>query len=144
MEAEKLYQEFHLDEPWDSEHNKKLIARMPVVLATPGTKAEAGKTTYLVPVGPDTVFAGPKGMKIAEITDGSSTTIMIVEAADDKAVIWTKPDDLPFDPKQPARGLGPKYHGFLAAYCDGSVHLLSAAIDPKELKALFTPRGEDR
>ena len=28
---EKLYKEFHLDEPWDSEHNKKLIARMPDV-----------------------------------------------------------------------------------------------------------------
>src|SRR5262249_26236289 len=28
---EKLYREFHLDEPWDSDHNKALIARMPPI-----------------------------------------------------------------------------------------------------------------
>ena len=26
---EELYREFHLDEPWDSEHNAKLVAKMP-------------------------------------------------------------------------------------------------------------------
>ena len=30
-EEAALYKEFHLDEPWDSEHNKNLIARMPAV-----------------------------------------------------------------------------------------------------------------
>ena len=32
LEQQALYNEFHLDEPWDSDHNKPLIARMPVVL----------------------------------------------------------------------------------------------------------------
>ena len=32
---EKLYKEFHFDEPWDGEHNKKLIARMPAVFRSP-------------------------------------------------------------------------------------------------------------
>jgi len=35
VEQNELYKEFHLDEPWDSEHNKKLIPRMPVVYRTP-------------------------------------------------------------------------------------------------------------
>ena len=30
-----LFQEFHLDEAWDSPHNKKLIAQMPAVFACP-------------------------------------------------------------------------------------------------------------
>ena len=33
---EKLYKEFHLDEPWDSDHNKMLIPRMPKVFVVPG------------------------------------------------------------------------------------------------------------
>ena len=45
-----MYQEFHLDEPWDSEHNKALIAKMPKVYAAPGSKvANEFKTVYLVP-----------------------------------------------------------------------------------------------
>ena len=31
VEQEDLYKQFHLDEPWDSEHNKKLIEKMPAV-----------------------------------------------------------------------------------------------------------------
>jgi len=149
LDQEKLYKEFHLDEPWDSEHNKKLIARMPEVFAAPGSKASAGKTPYLAPVGPETVFASPgsrsgeaTGMKIADIVDGTANTILLVDAAEDRVVIWTRPDDLPLDPKQPLRGLGFKYgDGFLALFCDGSIHFVAKTIDPKTLTALFTPQG---
>jgi len=36
-----------LNEPWDSEHNKKLIAKMPPVYVRPGSQAGEGKTVYL-------------------------------------------------------------------------------------------------
>jgi len=51
IEEQKLYQEFKLDEPWDSDHNKKLIAKMPKVFANPHNPKQAvdGKTTYLAP-----------------------------------------------------------------------------------------------
>src|SRR5438552_1781471 len=32
---EKLYQEFHLDEPWDSPHNIDLLPGMPAIYAPP-------------------------------------------------------------------------------------------------------------
>src|SRR5207245_10819748 len=35
MEQAKLYSEFKHDEPWDSEHNKKLLEKMPSVFAPP-------------------------------------------------------------------------------------------------------------
>ena len=36
MSARKrLYDQFHLDEPWDSEHNKPLAAKMPAVYSSP-------------------------------------------------------------------------------------------------------------
>ena len=33
--GQPLYNEFHLDEPWDSEHNKALIAKMPAAFRDP-------------------------------------------------------------------------------------------------------------
>ena len=64
---------------------------------------------------------------------------MLVEADDDHAVIWTKPDDLPFDPKQPNKGLGGLWgdDSFLAAFCDGSVRAIPRGLDPEMLRRLF-------
>jgi hypothetical protein len=38
IEEGRLYEEFHLDEPWDSEHNKALVAKMPKIYAPPAAK----------------------------------------------------------------------------------------------------------
>ena len=37
-----LYDEFRLDEPWDSSHNKALLGRMPTVFALPGAGPRRG------------------------------------------------------------------------------------------------------
>src|SRR5258708_2726900 len=42
LDEEKLYKEFKLDEPWDSENNKKLIDNMPKVYRAPRGKFENG------------------------------------------------------------------------------------------------------
>jgi hypothetical protein len=144
IEHEALYKEFHLDEPWDSEHNKKLIPRMPKIYGNPGNpKLTAdGKTTYLLPVGKETMHPGVKGMKIADVTDGTSLTIMTIEAADANAAIWTKPEDLEYKPKEPLKGLGLKYNdGFLCGFADGSVRVISKNVMLDTLRAIFTPNG---
>ena len=44
-----LYKQFHLDEPWDSEHNKPLMAKMPAVYRSPMSKlAQKDRTNYVV------------------------------------------------------------------------------------------------
>jgi len=134
-----LHKEFHLDEPWDSPHNKKLIEKMPAVYRSSASKLSVkGRTNYVVATGPGTVFDGNKGMSYKDITDGMSLTIMVVEADDTHAPIWTKPEDLPFDPNNPKRGLGGlRGDYFLSTFCDGSAHALSPAIDPETLRRLF-------
>ena len=39
IEQDALYKQFRLEEPWDSEHNKKLLAKMPEVFASPDEKS---------------------------------------------------------------------------------------------------------
>jgi hypothetical protein len=145
MEYGNLYDQFHLDEPWDSEHNKKLIDKMPAEYRSPKSKLrEPGMTNYLVPVGPGTVFEGREGMKIKDITDGTAHTFMALEVDDDHAVIWTKPDDLPYDPKEPAKGLGGLYKNFFVAlFCDGYVRAIGLPCPDEALRAAFSAAAGD-
>jgi Protein of unknown function (DUF1559) len=140
-----LYKQFHLDEPWDSPHNKPLLARMPRVFQGPNRKLNReGKTVYLLPVGKDVAFKeGPEGPRMpADFPDGTSNTILIVEADDAHAAPWTKPEDLPVDLDHPERGLGGHFPGgFLAGIADGAVRFVSSSTSKATLRAAFTPAG---
>jgi hypothetical protein len=141
----KLYKEFKLDEPWDSDHNKKLIAKMPRVFASPYNPklAEQGKTTYLAPVHKDAFFTGDKkGIGVGDVPDGFSNTLMLVDVDDDHAVIWTKPDELKLDPKDPHKGLSARHGGkYLVLFADGSTRLLPKLVEKETLWAIFTRNG---
>ncbi len=134
IEQNNLYSQFHLDEPWDSDHNKKLIPLMPKIFEIPGSSAAKGQTYYRA-------FEKLLGKcTIATIPDGTSNTIMIFESAE--STIWTKPDDLPPPyiknmPKLNSRFKG----GSNVAICDGSVRFISGAISARTLLSAFTPDG---
>ncbi len=144
LEQRQLYDEFRLNEPWDSEHNRKLIARMPAIFRPANEKLAAeGKTKFVMPLGEKTIGSVEKRqISLRDITDGTSNTIMLVEADDAHAVVWTKPDDLEIDLAKPLSGLAVRPAGaFLVARCDGSVDFLRTTIDPKQLAAMFTRAG---
>lgn len=119
-----LYQQFKLDEPWDSPNNKKLIARMPDVFRSPRVKVRGrGHTVYQVFTGSDAVFGRGVKLMLSAIPDGTSNTIMAVESS--TGVPWTKPGGIPFDRKKVIPPFG-KAYGLrpLAAMFDGSVRVL--------------------
>lgn len=119
LDESGLYQEFKLDEPWDSDHNKALIARMPKVF---GTNPE-GKTSIHIFAGKGAPFQDNVGLKISDITDGTSNTILAIEAGEDVADIWTKPGGLAFDADMPLKSIG-NVKEFNILMMDGSVRLL--------------------
>ena len=149
IEQEELYKQFKLDEPWDSGHNKKLIAKMPNVFANPAVaKAEPGFThfrSFAMKKNKDDIkaflpFEAGEKRQITSITDGTSNSIAVIEAAD--AVVWTKPDYLRYDPngKLPRVGAGFK-DGFNVAFADGSVRFVKSTIDEKMLRYSITING---
>ena len=140
VEQDALYKEFHLDEPWDSEHNKKLLSKMPKVFVNPAAKPSPTETSYQAFAGKGAFFVGMTGLRIADFTDGTSNTLMVAEAA--KTVPWSKPVDLPFGPDKPLPKLGGVFPGgFNVSLCDGSVRFISDKISTETLKALITRIG---
>jgi RNA polymerase sigma factor (sigma-70 family) len=213
LEQDNLYQQFKLDEPWDSPHNRKLIARMPRVFAAIGKTPRPHMTYFQYIVGPDAVFkshrskfpllggrpsgpggmmgpmgggsgggpsmGGPRGasrpggggvmpgmggtgmsvpgmgapggflrrgeddalpMIPQSFPDGTSNTLLVVEAG--TPVVWTRPDDVPYDPKKPLPRLGGQFasviHGLTA---DWVVHAMPRRLDERTLRAAITPAG---
>jgi hypothetical protein len=141
LDEEKLYNEFKLNEPWDSEHNKKLLERMPKLLGPVRGKTDNPYDTfYRVFQGGGAIFDLKTAVSLAKVTDGTSNTIMAVEAGE--AVPWTKPDELVFDPSKPLPKLGGLFDvGFNALITDGSVRMISRKVSEKTLKALITRAG---
>ncbi len=143
LEQQELYDQFHLNEPWDSAHNKTLIAKMPdVYKSTMNQPKDPFSTFYQVFTGNGALFDPmTKGPSIADVTDGTSYTIAAVEAG--TAVVWTKPEDIPFDPSKDLPKLGgPGFPGgFNAAFGDGSVRFITTFIRPNTWVALSTRDG---
>jgi hypothetical protein len=147
VEQEALYSEFHLDEPWDSPHNKKLLARMPKIYAAHGTlPAEPYATNVQVFVGPGTAFERD-GLTWDDFPDGLANTLLVVAAGD--PVPWTKPEDLAYDLGKPLPPLGHPFHksgkaGFLGCCADGEVHFIRSGADEAAVRALITRDGGER
>ena len=145
LEQEALYKEFHLDEPWDSPHNKPLIERMPTSYVCPSgsdKRVDRGKTTYLTLRGKATIFPGSEGIKVQKITDGTSNTIFTVDAPSSRAVTWTKPDDWDVEPNADLKQIfGRHPEGTSFGFADGSVHFIKDTIDPETLRKLVTRDG---
>ena len=134
----ELFAKFRTHEPWDSESNRKLIPLMPLIYRAPGSKAGKGKTNYLGVVGPNAAFPNKGTIMVQDFTDGTSSTIMLVEVPDEAAVEWTRPEDFSIDTKEPVKKLvGLRKGGFLTAFADGAPQFISDGITPKNLQLLL-------
>jgi len=147
IEEDDVYEQFHLDEPWDSPHNIALLPRMPGVYAAPGSKAKMippYHTVCHVFVGKGAAFEGREGLRMpADFPDGVSHTFFVVEAG--PPVPWTKPDDLVYDPDGPLPELQCLFKdGFRACMGDGSVRIVKKGTSEATLRAAITRNGGER
>jgi|SRR5262245_6687621 len=141
-----LYKQIHLDEPWNSPHNRRFWSRMPAAYELPGLSASGGMTAIQVFTGPETSFEGREGRKYpGGFSDGTSNTVLIAEAA--VPVNWMRPEDIDMrnvDPDEIRASLGNHTgKGTWLGMGDGSTRLLSAEITNATMKAAITPDAGD-
>jgi len=144
LDQQDLYRQFHLDEAWDSEHNKALVEKMPdVFVVDPNTPN--GKTTIVGIGGKHGIIGPPKskprgliGTGFGSISDGSSNTILLIDAGADQAVEWTKPTE--FEPTaENLKNIIGKKRGF--AMGDASTGYLKDSVTMETLQELLTMDG---
>jgi hypothetical protein len=148
---EFLYRQFHLDEPWDSPHNRTLLADYPVPVYQPVTRCRAPVdptlTCWQAFVGPGAAFEGNSGLRVPEdFPLGLAQTVLIVETRE--TVPWTKPVDITFGDDQPIPELGTARCGRIgqiehgpyspiscaAAMADGTVRRIPIPTPPERLR----------
>jgi hypothetical protein len=95
-----------------------------------------GHTSYLAFDHEDSIFPGNKKVWFADVIDGTSNTIMCVQAGPQASVEWSKPADIPFDPDNAKASLMQPSGDFLAAFSDGSVQKIFLGIADETLGRL--------
>ena len=131
-----LYKEFKQDEPWDSEHNKELLAKMPDLYRVGFEPKNETKTYYQVFAGTGTPFNPGKKVKVVDVTDRASKTLGVVEAG--PPVEWSKPADIPYELKrEPIKLDLPFRNVFTVATLDGAAYCRRPNIDQDVLRRLI-------
>ncbi|MAT15652.1 MAG: hypothetical protein CMJ46_10330 [Planctomyces sp.] len=143
--------------PWNDAVNRPLLDKKPSVFTCPtdlriGPSESKQHSSYAMVTGLGTIHQA-EPLPGEEFTDGTSTTILLGEAAG-LQIPWTEPRDINVD-MQPvginlpgsephhSPGWFSSYHegGAFFTMADGSVQWFGEKIDPKILKALVTPQG---
>jgi hypothetical protein len=143
LNQEELYKEFHLDEAWDSPHNKPLISKIPEVFQSNDLQVKDGYTQIVLPICKGSLWEGEgKPRRLAEILDGTSNTILLVEGPAEKAVIWTKPEELSLGESTLVEDLAGDRRTFTVVAADGSSRMLPSNMKDEQLRLLLQHSDE--
>ena len=161
VDAGQLFSKYDRAVPWDRPPNQNVAKDRSWAFSCPSSfypKDQQGGwfTAYSMPTGPHTVGENPNGTQVKDITDGTGTTLLIVEASGSQ-IVWTKPGDVNV-PSQPAginlKGTKPGHSaGWLSSYhlggvnvqmADGGIRFLSDKTDTLVLKRLATIDGGEK
>jgi hypothetical protein len=156
----ELFQNYHPDESWDGPHNIKLSREDMLIFCCPSDSTnDRTCSNYRAIIGEHTAWPPDRARPVAEITDGLSRTVILIESAS-RNTPWSKPEDLTYDEAielltNPSPDAAPHYHestnGFFyksnagpslhVAFADGYVRLLDLPISKEAAKAILTVDG---
>ena len=142
-----LYEAYNFAEPWDSPNNRKLADRVGRIFLRSGLESDqAGTTSFVAVVGPETAWPGATSRSYKDLGDGSHETLTVVEVPD-RQFRWMEPRDLQFDQMsfrindRSGRGLGSRLGGARVVFADGMVRTLPDDFAPNTLRAMLTANG---
>lgn len=143
IDQRPLYDKIDLSKPWNDPANAEVYEQKIPGYLCPSTDRPAQETTYMVVVGPKSVFPSTESRSLKQITDGTANTIAVIEVPPDKAVHWMSPIDateqqfLEVNPKTKVAHTG----GMHVLMSDGSVRYLSWNLDAAVRHGLITIDG---
>jgi hypothetical protein len=134
LEERTLYEAFHLEEPWNSSHNRAVSGQMPDCFAY-SRRQSSGFTPFLIVAGETTLMGAgePTDVKQLRLPQKElDQTILLIEYPGSD-VIWTEPRELSPLAVMNARGRGEfnaspadRKSGVHVGYYDGRVELLGS------------------
>jgi prepilin-type processing-associated H-X9-DG protein len=145
LEQEPLYRTIDLSKPWNDPANAKALRTSLPVFRCPEATGPPNTTTYLAIVAPNGCLMPEAPRRLAEITDGTASTLMVIEAGEESAVPWMAPVDAD-EFLVMSLGSTTKLHhagGTNAGFVDGSVRFMKASIPADVRRAVISISGND-
>ena len=140
-----LYQSIDLSRPWNDPVNAQALKTATPFYRCTEAIGEPNSTTYLAIVAPGGCFLPDQPRRLAEITDGTANTLMVIEVGDDHAVPWMAPVDA--DEALVLRigkTKGPHHAGGMnAGFVDGEVRFLSNSLPAAVRRAMISIAGRE-
>jgi prepilin-type processing-associated H-X9-DG protein len=88
-----LYEKIDLAKPWDDPANARALSNMPRLYHCPSYRELDNRSTYLAVVTSESFLQAAEPRKLADIKDGLSRTMAIIDVDHDHAVPWMAPVD---------------------------------------------------
>jgi hypothetical protein len=147
LEQNALYNAYNFAEPWDGPNNRMLADRIGSIYLRSGLESDqAGTTSFVAVVGPETAWPGAMPSSDKDIGDGLHDKLLVVEVPDG-IFQWMELRDLRFDDMRfrvndgSGRGLGSRLGGARVVSAADSVSTLPDDFPPERLRAMLTARG---
>ncbi len=146
----ELFNQYRFNQPWDSEHNLKLLDKMPSCYRSPfaeaglGTREDGdtrslGMTNIAGFASENSALGTGGGLESKSFTNGVSNTLLVVETT--RALPWTKPVDIEgeLDPT-----LFFTNHPFTYLTADGEMHSLGERPSNEKLREMISRNGGEK
>lgn len=95
-ETRPVVERYRFDEPWNGPHNRTLADHSWGDLFTCPFERGSGHTNYVAVVGPNTLWPGPRGRSLDELSENSSEKILLIEIPNSD-IPWMEPRDITFE-----------------------------------------------
>jgi len=139
LEHGDVYNRFHKDKAWDSPENMSVSQTVIDTFLDPAnTGGSAYRSDYVFVTGPATILEGGKKVTFAEITDGTSNTVLAIETTQGPSS-WAQPSEWNIDQIT----LPPSNHKQvrLVLFADGSVRPIEHNSAQQSIRAAATRNG---
>jgi prepilin-type processing-associated H-X9-DG protein len=146
LEQAALYQSIDLSKPWNDPANARALQSCPNTYRCPDETGPKTTTTYLASAAPNGCFPLNEPRRLSEITDGTASTLAVIEVGDENAVPWMAPVDADESLVLKLVSNAKTHHsgGANALLVDGSVRYLKTTIQASVLRALISVSGDEK